>query len=382
MDERIYKRHMRFWRFLHRFARPFIERKYRFSAEEIPLEGAFLLIPNHVTSMDPLFIWIARGRKEPIYLVASEHLYRLGFVSKIIQRYLPPIAKSKGNTGVDTAQQILKTLKDGRSVALFAEGEQSWMGRNIPIVPGTEKIVKLARVPLVTYRLEGGYPALPRWSSKRRRGRITGHVVGIYPPEELRKLSREEIAGIINRDIREDAWERQRQEPVPYKGRRLAEGLERALYLCPECRRIGTLTTKKDQILCRCGLKIIYTETGFLKPEKPFENIADWDDWQRSSLRLLDFVHQEQEPYFSDEEVSLTRIEDDHREVKLGKGRIVQYEDRLECVGNTFSLDDIKGMAMVQADRLLISTAEEYYEVRAKGRTNLRKYLEYREGRI
>ena len=73
---------------------------------------------------------------------------------------------------------------------------------------------------LITYRLEGAYLTDPRWSRFLHRGRIYGHAVGVYPPEQLKAMSGEEIDRLINGDIREDAWQRQETEHRHFKNRR------------------------------------------------------------------------------------------------------------------------------------------------------------------
>ena len=187
-------------------------------------------------------------------------------------------------------------------------------------------------------------------------------------------MSPAEINAAINRDIFEDAWQRQREAPVAYRGKRPAENLETALYLCPRCRKIGTLHTKGERIGCACGLSLRYTETGFFEPSEPFETVADWEAWQRKALR--DMEKPANAPLFCDGGMKLSRIGREHREEALGRGELVQYADRL-CLGAfSFPLREIDSMAMVQANLLLLSHQGAYYQIRAARRANLRKYLE------
>ena len=92
-------------------------------------------------------------------------------------------------------------------------------------------MVKASGATLVTYRLEGAYLSKPRWAKSVRRGRVHGHPVNVYPPELLKTMSAAEVNAAIERDIFEDAWERQRAWQQDYRGKKLAEGLERAMYL-------------------------------------------------------------------------------------------------------------------------------------------------------
>ncbi|MBQ9663006.1 MAG: 1-acyl-sn-glycerol-3-phosphate acyltransferase [Oscillospiraceae bacterium] len=374
MDE--YLRHQRIWRSLWPFTTALLRLKFNITHEDLHVDGPVLLVPNHVSAWDPLLV-SASLREKQVYFVASEHIFRLGPVSRVINYLVAPIPRRKASSGADTVKACLRHLRAGHSVCLFAEGEQSWAGRNIPIFSATGKLARSSGATLVTYRLEGAYLSLPRWGKNIRRGRVYGHPVGIYPPDVLKAMSPDEINAAINRDIAEDAWERQRLDPVAYRGKNRAEGLERALWLCPRCCRIGTLRSGRNRIFCSCGLDLEYTKTGFFQPPEPFADLAEWDDWQCRKLRSREFPYREQDGLlFSDENLSLSRLSSGHQEQLLAEGSLLQYEDRLECAGYRFPLVKIANMAMILTDRLLFSADETYYEIRSSHGANLRKYLE------
>lgn len=370
MDE--YRRHLRIWRMLLPLARPYLRRKFALSWEAPQVDGPMLLIANHSCSWDPLLVAVALDGRQ-IYYVASEHIFRLGFISRLLNWLVAPIARRKGTVGLDTVKACLKHLRAGHSVCLFAEGEACWTGESGHVFSATGKLAKTAGVSLVTVRIEGAYLSLPRWARRLRRGRVFVHPVHVYTPEELSAMSAGEINAHIDADIRLSAWECQAEIPVPYRGKGLAEGLERALYLCPGCGRIGTLRTCDDRITCDCGLDVHYTETGFFEPPQPFAQLAQWDAWQEQKLHARDFPHGE--ALFRDNGVTLTRIGEGHRNEILETGTLTQYEDAAVLGGHRFALAEIRSPAMVQAHLLLFSFGDDYYELRAEKGANLRKYL-------
>lgn len=371
----VYARHLKVWRILYALAHRAIEQKFHMTHEDLQVDGPVLLVPNHACAWDPLLVALSLKRQHA-YFVASEHLFRMGLVSRVIEHLVAPIPRRKASTGTDTVKACLRHLRAGHSICLFAEGEQTWDGRNIPIFPATGKLAKSSGATLVTYRLEGNYLSLPRWGKGVRRGRVSGRPVGIYPPEQLKAMSPQEINALIQRDISEDAWARQQINPIPFRGKRRAEGMERALYLCPRCREIGTLRTKNNRIFCSCGLDLEYTETGFFRPETPFASLAEWDDWQKEQLHRRNFIRPEGAgPLFTDGGVTLCRVGPGHREEVLGCGILQLYEDRLVCAEIRFPLKKISGMADVLASRLLLTVGDEYFELRAKN-VSFRKYLE------
>ena len=72
---------------------------------------------------------------------------------------------------------------------------------------------------------------------------------------------------------------------------------------------------------------------------------------------------------------ALSRIEG-HDETALGTGRVIQEEGALICAGHRFALEGIREMDMVRHNILLFTTDDGYFQIRASGRTNMRKYLE------
>ena len=373
MDD--HARYLRIWRVL-QAARPFLLRFFRFSCEPIQAEGPILLVCNHASARDPILLALALGKRQA-YFVASEHLFRKGLLSRALQWLVGIIPRCKGDSGVETARLCLKHLRAGHSICLFAEGEASWDGKSIPVVPGTGTLARMMDAALVTYRLEGAYLADPRWAKKPRKGPVRGRVAGIYQPAPLKQMTTGQLNALIDRDIGEDAWARQAENPAPYRSRHLAECLERLLYLCPKCKRVGTLKSKGDRFFCACGLETRLTPTGFFPHDAPFPTLAQWDAWQKEQLRRRNFAPQEREILFRDEGMTLSRIEDAHRQVCLGSGSILQYADHLEAVGKILYPDAVQAMAMTRHNVLLFSVGEAYYEVRCQNGANLRKYLDW-----
>ena len=308
-----------------------------------------------------------------LHFIASEHIFRHGLLSKLLCALVDPIPRRKATTGSDTVMMSLRRIRNGGSVAVFGEGDASWNGVTDCVFPATGKMVRASGAKLITYRLEGGYLSLPRWSKRLRRGKMRGRIVGVYEPEQLKAMKPEEINELINNDIREDAWARQREDQVRFTGRKLAKGIESGLFLCPKCGCIDTMKGVGNKVVCTCGMKVIYTEYGSFDPPEPFENFLQWDRWQTERLRTGKFRHGEE--LFSDKDLTLRRIESGHKERVVCSGRLVQYKDAFDIAGRRFEMSDISNMAMVKNNILLFSVNKDYYEIRADEPCCLRKYL-------
>jgi len=371
MDE---KKHLkRVWRTLYTVARGYIKNRFKFSCEEYELEGPHLIIGNHVTNWDPLLMAMSFP-KNHIHFVASEHLFRLGWVSKLISYLVAPIPRRKGANGAATTMDCLRKMRGGSTVCIYGEGETTWDGRTKTIFPATGTLARASGATLITYRMEGGYLTMPRWAKKQRKGRMRGYIVNRYSPEELKKMTPAQIEEIINRDIYEDEWARQKTDPVKYKGRNLAQDIEVAAFLCPKCKKIGTAHGEGNRVKCSCGLDLTLTEYGTFDPAEPFENMAEWNQWQHECLKNGDFVHGEE--LFSDPGMTLF-----HYTAGIRKGEIIDTGDvsmnkeRMAVGSRSFPLSEINDMALIQRKKLAFMHGEDYYEIKADQPRCLRKYL-------
>ena len=370
--------HLRFHQFLWHFLRPFVRvwlrLKFNYDAEVCTEEGPFLVLCNHNTDWDPLILACAF----PNYMsfVASEHLFRGGFWGKLVVALMAPIARLKGKTAGDTAMTMLRRLRKGVSVAMFAEGNRSFNGLTNEILPATGKLARSSGVKLITYRLDGAYFTSPRWSAGLRRGKMTGRIVNVYTPEALKAMRADEVNAAIRQDLSVDACAVQREWMVPYRGKALAEHLETVLCICPRCGRIGTLRSADDTLRCGCGFSVRYTEYGFFEGEDaPFDNITAWDAAQTAQLLALADAAGDG-PIFSDDGMELKEIfPDSHTETPLGSGAMTLYADRLECCGQVFPLAELGGFSLVRAQTVNFSCGGRFFEITSPEVRCTRKYM-------
>lgn len=366
-------RHKIVWKMLRFPVSIFLKFKLNYAFEQAPKIGSpFLLVANHVTDLDPLMVGCSF--REQMYFVASEHLFRKGFLTKLLVWLVAPIARIKGSTDTVSAMNIMRALKHKSNVGLFAEGDKSWNGRTGRLHPTTGRLIKAARATLVTYKLTGGYLSSPRWSKRFRRGWLHGRMVKAYTPEQLSSMTVEEITEAINTDIYEDAYETQRHKKVCYKGQALASGLENALYVCPSCEKVCRLKSCDNVFSCSCGLTMTYNEYGFFEGESlPFATIAEWDDWQEKFLRRYAFSTGDG-PIYEDSSQSLYIIGTDHSETLVTEGSLRLYKDRLTLGSFSVPLGKLYQMGVYGDAHIVFSAEGVNYEIKSDIVRSGRKY--------
>lgn len=281
------KRHARVFAFLRFAMGGFMRIKYHYKAEKAPIkEGPCLILHNHQATMDPFFVSMAF--RFPVYFIASDDLFNLK-VSPLIRYLAAPIPKSKSMKDLAAVKNAMRVLKEGGAVGIAPEGNRTFSGRQWETVPDAiAKLVKTAKVPVVLFNLCGGYGTDPRWGHSVRRGtKFVGRVKRILYPEEYKDMSVEELYSLILKEINvvdADSGER-------YKSRKRAEYIERALYMCPVCKKIGSYYSKGTHFTCtRCGATAEYTQQLTIEPPiGGFTKVYEWFDWERKEIapRLL-----------------------------------------------------------------------------------------------
>lgn len=388
---KVYNRHKRFWKFARQVPGPIIMKIFGCKSEAAEnLPEPYIVLSNHTTDLDPAIVGISFPSQ--MYFIASEHVYRHGFVSKLLFWVFQPIAKIKGSSDRLMVMKAIRTLKEGKNLCLFPEGNRSFNGRNSPITDAIGKMVKVSGANLVTYRIKGGFFTNPRWGYGIRKGKMTGAVVNVYTAEQLQQMTPEQITSVIREDIKEDAYETQRLWNIKYKAKRfgknnrynLAFGMECAYCVCPKCSDIGKIYTDGNSVYCKnCGRLADYDEYGYfteLNNGFDFETLEDWDDWQEKYFENLAVSAREKELFFEEKDVGLRIITSEHEEKELGTGTLSLYKDALEFVSseNTVRLEikELPDMGMYGKKGLVFTDSKGiHYELVCDRLINVRKYI-------
>jgi 1-acyl-sn-glycerol-3-phosphate acyltransferase len=338
---------------------------YKVRAENLELLRTFkppyVLLANHNNFWDPFFLTsIITDR---VYFVTSDmHFHNP--VRGWFLRIVGAIPKTKFVSDLETIKNIMRAKQDGGIIGIFPEGRRSWDGHSLPLLYSTAKLVKLLKIPVVVPLLKGAYLSRPRWTTSKRRGRVFVSFKMGFSGEEVRSLSVDQIFERMSGLLRYNEWDFQRRHMIPFQGRRRAESLELTLFMCPHCRSLGRLRSRKHRFFCRsCGYSVHVNTYGFLEKESEklyFENIRDWNLWQLAELgKLLSAKKAEgsAEEVFKDRQVWLYRGERKKPLKKRHFGSLGLYIDRLEfgtLKGEQirFPLEELSGINVQDQERL------------------------------
>ena len=370
------RRHQVFFKCALPFVHLFNKWKFNYEYDSLKdIEGPYLLLANHNLELDPLVIGDAVGKH--IYFVASEHLLRKGIASRLLMHFLKPIIHMKGRQGAKTVKQMLRTLQEGHKVCIFPEGNRSFNGVTMDMQASIAKVAKKAKVKLITYRVEGGYLTQPRWSTNIRKGKLRGRLIRVYTPEELTQMTDAQISEAIVQDLHEDAYATQKIERIPYKGDKLALGLESTIFHCPQCGAFGKLHSEEDRFYCDCGFSAVYDVYGDLTDGKGKKyTVTELDYLQQEAIKTCVKNHTMESPLFEDD-VTIYRIGAGHELIGTEIGSFKAYKDHLECGGEKYDFSGMEGMAIYSRNCMMIhhENLEGHLEVKSDISFNALKYL-------
>lgn len=373
--------HKLFRELIYTFFVPHVKRKYGVEVEKFKEQEkgkSYLILFNHQTAYDQFIVGMAFDG--PGYYVASEDLFSLGFLSKIIKWAVAPIPIKKQTTDVGAVLTCKRVVKEGGTIALAPEGNRTYSGKTEHINPAIAGLAKLLKLPIVFYRIEGGYGVHPRWADEARKGnKVRGYVSRVMEVDEYIKLDNDALNDIIKKELYVDDT----QYETVNNHKKLAEYLERAIYVCPKC-GLAEFESNGDIIECKkCHLKVQYMPDKKLKganAEIPFEFVKDWYDYQVDFMSKLDLSSFADKPIFTDKSVKLFNvILYKKKKVIDKKASITAFNDRIELAHKKCNVvlpfDDITAVTVLGKNKLNIYTGESVYQIKGGKRMNAIKYV-------
>ena len=363
------------------FRRPLL---WRYNIEipyfrENPSRPVLILI-NHQTGFDQFFVYAAF--RAPIYFIASEDIFSLGLASKAISWLVNPIPIKKQTSDLRAVRTALQVAKEGGSIALAPEGNRTYSGELCYINPAILGLIRLTKLPVVCFRIEGGFGKHPRWSDVLRKGSMKAYVSRIIEPEECKALSDEELMEQILEGINVN----EACITSEYHSDKSAEYMERAVYICPEC-GLSRFESHGQELTCtQCGLKVRYLaskEFELLTPEKnfPFRFLADWYRWQEDFVRNMDLTPYYDIPIYEDNarfsEVILydkKRVISKNMHITLCGNRVIlRSEDG--AFDENWHFDDIDAITVLGKNKANIYREGRVYQIKPDKRFNALRYV-------
>ncbi|MBR3864294.1 MAG: 1-acyl-sn-glycerol-3-phosphate acyltransferase [Clostridia bacterium] len=255
-------------------------------AKETLKKGPCLILMNHSSFID-LEIASKIIYPRPYNIVCTSD----GFVGKEwLMRAIGCIPTQKFVTDLTLIRDIKYALKKGNHVLMYPEASYSFDGKATPLPRKLGALLKMLNVPVVTVITKGAFAHDPLYNClQKRKVKVSASAKVFASAEEVQSLDTAVLDKRLDDEFSFDnfAWQYENKIEITEPFR--ADGLERILYKCPNCKTEGKMVGKGIEILCEhCGKRHILNVYGRLEAldgETVFAHIPDWYNWQRECVK-------------------------------------------------------------------------------------------------
>ena len=293
-----------------------------YKVETIGMEGLkppYMMLSNHMHFID--FELAAMGTwPHPVSNVVSID----GYVIKgFLLEWIGAIATRKFTTDIHLVKSIRKVLQRGDVLAMYPEARYSPCGTLAFLPDSLGKLIRMNKVPVVAVVHHGNHLYAPFWNFRaKRKVPLRTTMKLILTPEQIAKMSVEEINETLRRELSYDDYRYQKENGIritePYR----AEGLHKVLYQCPHCMEEFRMDSKGTELFCTaCGKRWNWNEDGNLEAlegNTEFAHIPDWFEWERAQVK----EQIERGEYSFSEEVEVFSLPRILRYIPLGKAKL------------------------------------------------------------
>lgn len=188
-----------------------------YGKENIPGKGAFLLVCNHQSYLDPIFCGVPLRRH--LYFVARDSL----FANRLFGRLLTsvnviPVKRDKAD--LSAMKTVIGKLKEGKGVCLFPEGTRTSDGKIAPFKGGFGLLCRRGEAAVVPVVIDGTFECWPRHKKIFSPG---GRIVVCYgkaiTAQQVKNMSGRKLSGLLIdtlRQMQNDCRAKHGKEPYDY----------------------------------------------------------------------------------------------------------------------------------------------------------------------
>lgn len=172
--------------------------------EQLPKDGRFLLVCNHLNDLDPVTL-LYFFRKNQLAFISKRENDQKFLVGKLLHKILgQPINRENDREALKTILRCIDILKkDLASIAVFPEGYTSMDGKLHPFRSGVFKIAQKAQVPIVVCTLQNTQHVFHN-AMRLRPTHVQLHLLNVIPAEELKGVTAMEIGNRVHAMMAED----------------------------------------------------------------------------------------------------------------------------------------------------------------------------------
>ena len=172
--------------------------------ENVPKQGRFLLVCNHINDLDPVTL-LALFKKSQLAFISKRENASMFLVGKLMHKLMCQlINRENDREALKTIITCIRLIQDDLvSVAVFPEGYTSMDGKLHPFRSGVFKIAQKAKVPIVVCTIQNTNKVFKN-ALRLKPTDVHLHLLEVLQPETLQGMTTVDIGNMIHRMMAED----------------------------------------------------------------------------------------------------------------------------------------------------------------------------------
>jgi len=185
-----------------------------YGRENIPAKGAFVLVSNHQSYLDPIFC--GTPLKRHLYFLARDSLFADRFFGRLLSS-VNTIPVKRGEADLTAMRKVIGKLKEGRAFCLFPEGTRTSDGKIAPFKSGVGLLCRRGAAAVVPVVIDGAFECWPRHKKIFSPGSISVCYGKVITAEQAKNMGDRKLAEVLTDTLRRMQNEcRVKQGKKPY----------------------------------------------------------------------------------------------------------------------------------------------------------------------
>jgi 1-acyl-sn-glycerol-3-phosphate acyltransferase len=154
--------------------------------ENVPMEGACIITPNHVTYADPIWITIPILRR--VYYMAWDKPFQIPVLGQVMRLFGAFPVNLDVAADASAQREAIEMLRKNRALVIFPEGGRTKTGELMPFKMGAFRLALAHGVPIVPVSIKGAREIWPVGELFPRPGKLT---ITYHAPIEVERVADE-----------------------------------------------------------------------------------------------------------------------------------------------------------------------------------------------
>lgn len=268
---------------------------------------------------------------------------------------------SSGTFDEKQCQELLQEITSlaglGLSFSVIWGKHPSVFGKNEKLSESLCMFLKETKLDIKFLTFPNEFFAIPTWGTTERKTKIYASQKLSVKARGLIGLSKKDVVDTFHKNTPSSATSYTNKFPVDYASNNIAEGLEKVVYVCPNCKKLFSLYSEFSCLKCKdCGNAFEIDKNAQILFSPKFNNFDEIEKFQFNQLKRYDF---DINPLIQYDKITQIFVENCKKQVKIVK--ILQiYAEKLILINpltkkkNEYYFEDIDDAIFTHDNGIII----------------------------